>query len=693
MQLHASSVLMRFILLLLLLLVGGVCYALAAESIISSEGGDPSSSWVVVNSVNAAPGGGFGSNLLSTNCSSVDHCRSLCEVAMTTTTPVCQIFTFNSEHGHCFGRSDGIWAPFDDNNHVVSGCNVAVLGSVCPSATPILFSLPLLFMNKDDDIRSTYGRLEIQANSVYNESASLTSPPVNYTGGATAFATFVIAAPSISSNSISPGVLYEVFVAVGRPGEPIQEIGETHYYDPPGPANGVAVLRFVTQDFVSYPDPPVTVLYLPDGSGSDSHSNDGSIWTIKSLDRDVVSGTYLMMASYGSSVHTFRATWPSTENAFKPTTGDLKVGNFKDHDDANVIFHQPTQRWVEMQIMYQIWDKKYCDNVNGHRRVVSVRTSTDGLQGRNFTDDWGCLDHPQTGEHCTKFNLTAMVTPGEHDPLEMEFYRIRPFYLETATDSIIQPKAYAEKRGRIMAHTLLYVPSPSNIVLEPGYGRQPLWYCKEGCCHGPHMYEEWWVGPSSSDPTLLMDWTRPAFDTHAFPHDVWAMAQPVLYNPAPSHFPMKSPLPVDKMARHIWITSGTVFSLPMHRIVGIFTPGNGEFTTKPFAMPDLGKQNGDGLVINAAIEWPGGNHVGGADEGRQAYVMVELRNATTGKIFPGFEKEACVLLDASGVLPLTWNASITNTTPADVSVGSAVQLRIYFRAATIYSIGMASTYK
>lgn len=69
---------------------------------------------------------------------------------------------------------------------------------------------------------------------------------------------------------------------------------------------------------------PIQVLYLPDGSGSSS--NDGSIWTVKSLDRDVVSGTYLLIASYGSTVHTFQAVWPTTENSFTPTTGDLAVG-------------------------------------------------------------------------------------------------------------------------------------------------------------------------------------------------------------------------------------------------------------------------------------------------------------------------------------------------------------------------------
>ena len=184
----------------------------------------------------------------------------------------------------------------------------------------------------------------------------------------------------------------------------------------------------------SYSD-AIQVLYLPDGSGSSS-SNDGSIWTVKSLDRDVVSGTYLLLASYGSTVHSFRAVWPAVENAFAPTTGDLKDGNFKDHDDANVIFHSPTARWVDMQIMYQKWDKNYCDNVDGYRRTVSVRTSTDGLKGQNFTDDWGCLDHPQTSEHCQTYNLTNMVVPGDDDPPELEFYRIRPFYLETALSSL-----------------------------------------------------------------------------------------------------------------------------------------------------------------------------------------------------------------------------------------------------------------
>lgn len=69
-----------------------------------------------------------------------------------------------------------------------------------------------------------------------------------------------------------------------------------------------------------------------------------------------------------------------------------------------------------MLCRYQTWDKKYCDNVKGARRVVTVRNSQDGTR---WSDDWGCLDNPQTSEHCKKFNITAMVTPGPDDPPEL----------------------------------------------------------------------------------------------------------------------------------------------------------------------------------------------------------------------------------------------------------------------------------
>jgi hypothetical protein len=44
------------------------------------------------------------------------------------------------------------------------------------------------------------------------------------------------------------------------------------------------------------------------------------------------------------------------------------------------------------------------------------------------------------------------------------------------------------------------------------------------------MYEEWWIGPTSGDPSDIAGWRRPYFDDRAFPHDIWAMGQPVVHN-------------------------------------------------------------------------------------------------------------------------------------------------------------------
>jgi len=59
------------------------------------------------------------------------------------------------------------------------------------------------------------------------------------------------------------------------------------------------------------------------------------------------------------------------------------------------------------------------------------------------------------------------------DPPDLEFYRIRAFVLG--------------KSGRVAAHALDYVPSPSAVVYSPGYGRQPLWYGNVDVVFGPFL--------------------------------------------------------------------------------------------------------------------------------------------------------------------------------------------------------------
>ena len=54
---------------------------------------------------------------------------------------------------------------------------------------------------------------------------------------------------------------------------------------------------------------------------------------------------------------------------------------------------------------------------------------------------------------------TGDILIQEKIKIELEFYRIRPFILEGT--------------GRLCAHVLLYVPSPSDVVTSPDYGRLP----------------------------------------------------------------------------------------------------------------------------------------------------------------------------------------------------------------------------
>jgi hypothetical protein len=109
--------------------------------------------------------------------------------------------------------------------------------------------------------------------------ASLQLPPANYSAGATVFAAFV--------TSDDPKV-FEVYVAAGRPGEPLGSRGL--HQPPPGPprppGSGVGVDRYTTRDFVTY-SPSVTVLFLPDGGPAGGPAEvglgDGAIWTVKSV--------------------------------------------------------------------------------------------------------------------------------------------------------------------------------------------------------------------------------------------------------------------------------------------------------------------------------------------------------------------------------------------------------------------------
>jgi hypothetical protein len=90
-----------------------------------------------------------------------------------------------------------------------------------------------------------------------------------------------------------------------------------------------------------------------------------------------------------------------------------------------------------------------------------------------------------------------------------------------------------------------------------------------------------------------------------------------------------------------------------------------------------------GLWINADVRWKGELVTGGCDEGCAAYVMIELQDATTGTVIPGYERGRCTMmnLDSLGI-PITWEGS-----PKEPATGAMVRLRFFFRDATIYALG------
>ena len=168
--------------------------------------------------------------------------------------------------------------------------------------------------------------------------------------------------------------------------------------------------------------------------------------------------------------------------------------------------------------------------------------------------------------------------------------------------------------------------------------------------------------------------------------------------------------PVSTSSAHIWIDNGIVWGLPLYRLAGVYSPGNGEFATKTFAMP------AEPLWLNAEATWGtwseggvgpwqsfarasptyDGNYVGGADEARAAYIMVALENATTGKTISGYEAQRCLFTNVTSLsMPIIWGEPIvppgSNAPPLPpakkVAPGSPVRLRFLFRDATIFAVG------
>ena len=205
------------------------------------------------------------------------------------------------------------------------------------------------------------------------------------------------------------------------------------------------------------------------------------------------------------------------------------------------------------------------------------------------------------------------------------------------------------------------------------------------------------MGPASGRAVDVAGWRRPYRKTHAAPHDAFLMAPPIPFR-----------------ERLLWLGStGVAYSLPLYQIAGIYAPANGEFNTGVFRYPATG------LYVNAKATWKGGTVTGGCgeshsallrnlaltagcawlDEGCNAYIFAELIDASTGKALVGHTRaEAIPMMNVSGTkLPLRWcsaDGSKLGKPPPCVPgtagcplAGAAVQLRLFFRDATVFAVG------
>ena len=630
--------------------------------------------WKIVAGWNAVPGVMSGLSEPHSTESSATACQQKCASNAT-----CRIFSYNSVNGHCFWHMSGTWSPIDSST-ATSGCIVAppelaVTGcdAQSPAASPApaplqtlspSVDLPLLFMDTLDvaDIR---GLVRSRANTVMPEPAGgMIAPALDYDNGAIIFGC-LRTMTNTSRGMTVPAVpaTWELYGSNATGYEPLMGSGHQDSAKEKKKTLTVNVWRFMTRDFRTY-TAPMRVLSFE--SGGDPYPY--SMPTVKSITRDEQSGRTLL-AVFGNGINFYVST--DGGRSFAPTTGGSPPAPaFEDKDDINVMWSRQSGHFVDMQITKQNWTLPYCDNLKGcdHRRVVSARVSPDG------GESWGG-------------DLGLRVPDLEDDPPELQFYRTRPFYLGAGMGG---------DSNRLLAHTLLYAPSP---WVSAAYGRQPpnCQKASEGgnphACHAPHMYEEWWVGPQSGVAEDVAGWRRPCRETAAAPRDAWLMAQPATLQDVAASAEGQQDSAVQGLGRHVWVGNGQVYTLPLFRVAGLYAPANAEFSTPPFRTPNAlmasgaGGGDGAGLVINADARWGRALRTGGCDEGCAAYIMAELRDAQTGRALPGFERNSSIpILNATGTqLPLLWQRS--STAAMALRAGTNVTLRVFFRDATVYAVG------
>ena len=139
---------------------------------------------------------------------------------------------------------------------------------------------------------------------------------------------------------------------------------------------------------------------------------------------------------------------------------------YRGQDAISIVWNNRLGKFVNYQISYQPYEKKYPDNIPKIRRVLHIRTSTDGINwtpGESFGAGGPYLSDDQ------------LIVPDDQDSPDTEFYHF------SATDF-----------GEFWAGTMInYVSQPPQIPRQ------------NTGSHGPYLSYEWWISPDG------IDWQRP----------------------------------------------------------------------------------------------------------------------------------------------------------------------------------------
>lgn len=194
-------------------------------------------------------------------------------------------------------------------------------------------------------------------------------PPLNYSAGSVVIAVLM--------SATEPGVfeVYGVNTTGFEPASSVTPSGRSrqeslHSQQEYGKAT---LMRFTTTDFKSYSTPHAAL-----------HVDWAGTPTMKSIARSD-DGRYVLFCYLSANPvepdptqRAGAATFVSTDAGMSWTRANTTGIADPDKDDLNIIFNRG--RFVDMQIVWQPWKLRYCDNGGCfRRRTVSAKTSVDGV--------------------------------------------------------------------------------------------------------------------------------------------------------------------------------------------------------------------------------------------------------------------------------------------------------------------------